>query len=178
MAATVLIREKNGAGETPTDKTSGTVRLKVADNATVDNNDPIVIPSSGQNYSMEKVLRLHIGGTGPDVQIEDLEFYMDGANGFGTGVKLWASNESAYTQPGIPDNANDPPEGPVGASPEAAMVDAFSYTSGSPLSLGAGPYSSINTDMGDYLYLVMEAESTATQGATPSETATFGYNEI
>jgi len=33
MAATMLIREKNGAGETATDKTSGTIRMKNADNA-------------------------------------------------------------------------------------------------------------------------------------------------
>ncbi len=36
MAASVQVRELNGAGETGTDKTSGTVRFKKADNATVD----------------------------------------------------------------------------------------------------------------------------------------------
>lgn len=177
MPATVQIREKNGAGETPTDKTSGTVRFKNADDATVDNNDPLVIPGSGQEYSVEKWLRLHIGGTGPSVEITDLEFYMDGANGFGTGVKLWARAIASYSTPGVPTEGNDPPQSPVNGTP-AALTDAFSYTSGSPLSLGAGPYSSINTDMGDYLILVMEVEPTASQGATPTETATFAYSEI
>ena len=36
MAATVQIREKNTAGQTATDKTSGTIRFKKADDATVD----------------------------------------------------------------------------------------------------------------------------------------------
>jgi hypothetical protein len=36
MAATVQIVEKNGAGGTTTDKTSGTIRFKNADNSTAD----------------------------------------------------------------------------------------------------------------------------------------------
>jgi len=44
MAATVTILEKNGAGGTTTDKTGGTVRLKKADNSTVDLINPLVKP--------------------------------------------------------------------------------------------------------------------------------------
>ena len=51
MAAIVLIREKNGAGENASDKTSATIRPKMADNPNVDSNDPLVIPATGQNYS-------------------------------------------------------------------------------------------------------------------------------
>lgn len=177
MVASVLVREKNGVGETATDKTSGTVRFKNADDATVDTNDPLVVPTSDREFSFEKFLRMQIGGTGPDTEITNLEFYMDGANGYGTGVKLWAKGVAAYTTPAIPVETNDPPEIPVGGTPVAA-TDAFTYTSGSPLSLGVGPFSTINTDMGDYLDLVMEVETTAVQGSLPAETATFRYDEL
>ena len=46
MAATVQIVEKNGAGGTTTDKTSGTIRFKNADNSTVDLVNPMVKPGS------------------------------------------------------------------------------------------------------------------------------------
>ena len=42
MAATVQIVEKNGAGGTQTDKTSGSIRFKNADNSTVDLVNPMV----------------------------------------------------------------------------------------------------------------------------------------
>ena len=172
MAASVQIREKNGSGETATDKTSGTVRFKNADNATVDNNDRLVVPATGQEYSYEKWLRMQIGATGPSVDIQNLKFYMDGANSFGTGVKLWAANDATYSTPVIPSEVDPTPKHNA-----VAMTDAFSYTSASPLSLGAGPYSTINTDMGDYLVLVMEVEPTASPGSLTAETATFSYDE-
>jgi len=177
MAATVLIREKNGSGETATDKTSGTVRFKNADNATVDANDPLVIPSSGQEYSFEKWLQMQIGGTGPDTNITNLEFYMDGSNDYGTGVELWCRAVAAFETPGIPSESNDPPEVPVNGTP-AAATDAFTYNLSGALSLGAGPYSGTNTDIGDYLILVMEVETSASQGSLSAETATFRYDEI
>lgn len=177
MAATVLVREKNGAGETATDKTSGTVRFKNADDANVDLNNPLIVPTTNREYSYEKWLRMHIGATGPSTQITGLEFYTDGAKGWQAGVKLWARSVSAYSTPGVPTETNDPPQAPVNGTP-AAMSDAFGYTSGSPLSLGAGPYSSTNTDMGDYLILVMEVEIGSSPGLLAAETVTFEYDEI
>lgn len=173
MAATVLVREKNGAGETATDKTSGTVRFKNADDATVDLNNPLIVPASGQEYSYEKWLRMHIGGTGPSSQITNLEFYMDGAKGWEATVKLWAAADATYSTPVVPAEGNDPPQHDA-----VGMTDAFTYTSGAPLSLGAGPYSTINTDMGSYLVLVMEVEPSSTPGTLAGETATFEYDEI
>lgn len=177
MAASVLVREKNGAGETATDKTSGTVRFRNSDSATVDLNNPLIVPSSDREYSFEKWLRMHIGATGPSSQITNLDFYMDGAKGWQAGVKLWGRSISAYSTPGVPTETNDPPQSPVNGTP-AALTDAFTWTSGSPLSLGAGPFSTINTDMGDYLILVMEVEVGSTPELLTAETATFEYDEI
>ncbi len=175
MAATVLIREKNGAGETATDKTSGTVRFKNADNATVDTNDPLIIPSTNREYSYEKFLRINFS-TAPSTQITNLEFYMDGSNDYGTGVKLWGRDLAAYTTPGVPTETNDPPQIPVGGTP-ASATNAFTWTSASPLDLGTGPFTGTG-DKGDYLDLVMEVETNATQGALTAETATWRYDEI
>lgn len=162
MAATVIVNEKNGAGETATDKTSGTVRFKLADNATVDLNDPITIPAAGSTISFEKILRLN--ATGTFTQIDNVNFYMDGANGMGTGVGVLYKTEGTYGTP-------IQPAGTTGFS------DIFAATSGSPVSLNAGTVTATG-DFGDYLTMIMEVQSTATQGTTPSETLTFSWDEI
>jgi hypothetical protein len=165
MVATVLIREKNGAGETATDKTSGTIRFKNADNATVDANNPMVIPGSGSDFSYEKYLRLNVS-VAPDTQIENLQAYSDGSNGFGTGVSGWYKTVGSYTTPTEPANAT-------------GFTDLFSATSGSPIDMDAtntGPFSEIG-DIGDYLVLMLEVASTAAQGALTAETVTFSYDE-
>ena len=174
MVATVQIREKNGA-EVPTDKTAGTIRMKAADDATVDANNPLVIPATGQNYSYEKWLRLYIGATGPDTNITNPKFYTDGTNSFGPNIKLWVSGQLAYITPISPSTANDPP-----LINTVAGTDAFSYSSGAPLALdvnNAGPYTGTLTDIADYLVVVMEAEAGATQGALAAEVMTFVYDE-
>lgn len=59
----------------------------------------------------------------------------------------------------------------------SGTTDAFTYTSGSPLSL-AGSISNPSTGpFGDGLELQMTVGSTASQGTTPSETLTFQYDE-
>jgi len=175
MAADVQIREKNGAGETPTDKTSLTVRFKNADDATVDTSDPLVIPTANREYSFEKVLQAFFN-TAPDTEITNMEAYMDGAKGWEALVKLWGRDLAAYTTPAVPTETNDPPEIPVNGTPVAA-TDAFSWTSGAPLDLGAGPFSGTG-DKGDYVYLVLEVEIGATQGTLATETFTLRYDEI
>jgi hypothetical protein len=163
MVATVQIIEKNGAGGTATDKTSGTIRFKNADNATVDNNNPLVIPPSGSDFSFEKWLRLNVT-VAPSVQISNLKFYTDGANELGAGVLLWAKAVTAYATPTEPANST-------------GYVNAFTYTSGAPLSLGAGAFTGTG-EKGDHAVCMMEVQNTATQGQTPSETITFSYDEI
>lgn len=178
MVATVIINEWN-ATASQTDKTSGTVRFKNANDATVDANNPLVIPTSGQEYSYEKWLRLQITGTPPDDRIDALQFYLDGANNYGSGVLVWAevTASNTFRTPGLPNESLDPP---LGGSGSLTMTDAFSYTSGAPLELavGARTYSASSTHIGDFVVLVMEVNSTATQGTLTAETATFEYDEI
>ncbi len=162
MVATVIINEKNGAGETATDKTSGTIRLKNADDATVNTSNPMVVPGSGSDWSFEKWLRLNVAGT--FTELTNLKFYTDGTSGFGTGVLTWAKAVTTFATP-------------AELTASTGYLDAFSYTSGSPLSLGAGPYTSTG-DIGSYLVMGLEVQSTASQGALTAEVLTFGYDEI
>ena len=183
MAANVIINEYNGiVPGTPSDKTSGTIRFKNADNAAVDLNDPLVVPASGQEYSFEKWLRLEIAG-GAFTQVSNLRAYSDGANGFGTGVKLWYAVTGAYIQPVIPSEAADPPQSAAAGTPVGNMADFFTSSQGAPIDLDGiniGPFTdgSPSESIGDFLVLVMEVEPTAGNGVLAAETLTFAYDEI
>lgn len=163
MAATVQIVEKNGAGGTTTDKTGGTIRLKKADNSTVDLINPLVKPAAGSDWGFEKWLRLNVTG-GTYTQITNIRSYTDGSSGLGAGINLWAKAVAAYATPAL------------GAS-SAGYVNAFTLTSGAPLALGAGPFTGTG-EKGDHMVLLPEVTSAAAGGLTPAETLTFAWDEI
>lgn len=168
MAAIVEIRSYHGTSpDAGTNVASGTLQFKQADNSTVDANNPIPVPGAGTNYSFIKQLRWYVGGTGPSNTINNLKFFTDGANGFGTGVSLTAKTSASYTNPVT-----------QGTGQLAGTTDVFTYTSGSPLSVtGSIASGNLNQAFGDYVQLQMAVASTASQGTTPSETLTFQYDE-
>lgn len=183
MAATVEIHEFNGAGGTETDKTSGTVRFKNADNATVDLVNPLVKPSSGQEYSYEKWLALV--ASGEYTQISNVQAYSDGTNSLGTGRKVWYEVAGSYRTPVIPSESADPPQTDVNGSPLENMSDFFGTSSGSPIdmdaTIGTSTPLSPNADeqrVSDFLTMVFEVETTASGGLTPTEDVTFSWDEI
>ncbi len=183
MAATVIINEYNGATGVKTDKSSGTVRFKNADDANVNLSDPLVVPSTGQEYAFEKWLRLEITDAGGFTQIDNLRAYSDGANNFTSGVKLWYAVSGVYMEPVVPDEAKDPPQSAAAGSPAENMADFFGATQGSPIDLDAintGPFTdgSPAEEIGDFLVLVMEVEPGASQGVLTAETLTFAFDEI
>lgn len=163
MAATVQIVEKNGAGGTTTDKTGGTVRMKKADNSTVDLVDPLVKPGSGSDWSFEKWLRANVSG-GTYSQITNLKAYTDGSSGLGTGVNVWWKAVTSYATP-------------AQGTASTGYANAFTYTSGAALSLGAGPFTSTG-EKGDHLVMLAEVTSAASGGLTAAETITFAWDEI
>lgn len=176
MAATVLIREKNTVSQTATDKTSGTIRFKKADDMNPDLNNPLVVPTSLTEYSYEKWLRMHISA-GTFTQVSNLRTYTAGSNPYGTGVKLWFKTIATFATPVIPSTSNDPP------THSTAFTDAFTYTSGAPLDmddLNAGPFDStaLPKDIGNYLIAVMEVEIGASQGVKSAATLTASWDEI
>ena len=67
------------------------VRFKTADDATIDNNNPIPIPVAGTNYSYMKHLYLYCG-TAPGTQVDNVRIYTDGG-GFGAGITVYSGDE-------------------------------------------------------------------------------------
>lgn len=180
MVATVVVTERNTTAFTATKKTTlstGTIRFKNADNATVDSNNRMVIPtagSTGRDYSFEKWIQLRVD-VAPAVDIQNIKAYSDGT-GFGTGVKVWYHTSTAadtVNGPQQPSSANDPPH--VAAS-TTNMTNFFTATSGSAISLSSTSYSSTGF-IGNYLVMVLEVESSATQGTLTPEVLTFSYDE-
>lgn len=163
MVATVQIVEKNGTAGTNTQKDSGTIRFKNADNATVNTSNPMVIPTAGNDFSYEKWTRLKVT-VAPDTNVSNLKFYTDGANGFGTGVTMFAKAVTTYVQP-------------AEATATAGYADAFTYTSGSALALGTGTFTGTG-EKGDHAVLILVVASTATQGSLTAETLTYSYDEL
>lgn len=164
MPATVQIIEKNGAGGTGTDKTSGSIRFKNADDATVDLSNPLVVPTApGFDYSFEKWLRLNVTG-GSYSQITNVRAYSDGSNGMGTGVEVYAKAVGSYATPGE-------------ATATTGYSSFFGYTTGSPLSLGAGPFTGTG-EKGDHLVLMARVSEAASGGLTPTETLTIAWDEV
>lgn len=166
MPATVNIVSHHGAaGATQTNVDGGSVRFKLSDDDTVDANNPIAIPTGADVYSYIKQFRFSAGTT-PSNTINNLKFYMDGANGFGTGVSLNVKTSASYTNPLTQTT-----------TALGSTASAFTYTSGSPLSV-TGSISNPSTGLfGDYIQMQMQVANTATQGTTGSETATFQYDE-
>lgn len=168
MAATIQIHEMS-ALDAGTDKTSGTVRFKDADNATVDLNNPLVIPDAGSIYSYTKKLRAYMEAP-PDTQIDNMRWYTDGANGFGTGVTATAKNLGVTW----------------GANYKTLMSggsDLFGYVVGAPLDgdgTDTGPFDSGDDDtyIGDLIELQMAVASTAAHGSLSAEALTLAYDEI
>lgn len=162
MAAIVRVVQKNGAGAVQTDA-SGGVRFKNADNSAVDLNNPMVKPTSGSDFSFEKWLRLEVTG-GTYSQITNIKAYSDGTNSLGTGILLWAKAVTSYSTP-------------AEATSSTGYNNFFGYTSGSPLNLGAGPYTSTG-EKGDHLVLMCEVQSTATGGLASGDSVFLAFDEI
>lgn len=168
MAATIEIHEMSDA-TTGTNKSSGTVRFKDADDATVDASNPLVIPADGSIYSYTKKLRAYMEDP-PNTNVSNLRWYTDGANGFGTGITVTCKNIGTT----------------FGSQYKTAMeggADLFGKTSGSPLDgdgTDTGPFVPGDDDsyIGDIIELQMAVASTASSGTLSAETLTLAYDEI
>lgn len=152
-----------------TEKTDGSVRLKNANNATVDTANGIVKPTTagGSDFSYEKWLRLKItadttsGST--SAAISALEFYTDGTNSFGTGGAMFVRATSTFTTPVEPTSTT-------------AFSDAFSFNSTSTLSLSTASHNSTGW-IGKFLVATFRGTTGIAVGLTPTETGTFKYSE-
>lgn len=184
MAATVTIRRWTGTegAETKTDITSGTTVLNAQDahEATASSSsNPTRIPDAGTNYSYWASIRLSADTT-PSGTINAIEFFTDGVNNLGTGLGLNVCAANTYDQAtgtagetghAIDDatNGHDDRDGSV--------ASAFTFTTGSPKSIGGSISNPSTGDFGDFILLQLTVGSTASPGVSGSETMSLRYDE-
>lgn len=170
-----------GSGE---DITSVNTRASTTDaHATGGTSYPIVIPPSASNYSYWVSTRLKCTVT-PDGTVDNLRWYTDGSSSLPSGVTCVCAKASTGADAGYRQATGT--QGETGleltqvnhSGLDAAPVDAFGKTEGSPLSL-AGTITNPSTgDFGDFLvYQIQVASSCTTTGATSAETFTWKYDE-
>jgi hypothetical protein len=193
MAATMKVYCDYGASgsitEQDTTANSPSIRLKTADDNTIDLNNPVRIPPSGQTYrSYWKHVYLYCSAA-PSQYVNNVKFYSDGSNGFGTGVSLKVGDQLP-----IKNNASNAgyvqATGTQGTTGNAivgnhtnvtSVSDAFTKTSGSPLSVTISETDSKIVNIGEtsnYVVLQLEVADTASPGLITAETLTFSYDEV
>jgi hypothetical protein len=193
MAATMSIRYDFGGS----DGSPGTeqdvdalgppsIRFKSADDATIDLNDPVLIPGAGTNYSFWKQLYLYCDD--PDGStIDNVLFYSDGDVDFGTGVTLMVGDELPTKNSGS-DAGYEVATGADGSGDEmvaahadlTGSTDADNLTVGSPLTVTISETDNeinLAAETSNYVVLQTDVISTASSGDSANETLTFAYDE-
>lgn len=166
MAATINITSYHGAaGGTTNNVDGGALRFKVADDDVADANAPVPIPAAGTNYSYIKQLRLN-ASVAPSNVLNNIRFYTDGGNGFGTGIALNVRTNATYTNPLT-----------QGTTALTGTANAFTYTSASPLAVAGSLTAPSTGPFGDYVQLQAAVSSTAVAGTSPGEVLTFAVDE-
>jgi hypothetical protein len=176
MAASVQIRRWTGATPTKTDVTSINSRLNAEDaHTTAGTSNSILIPAAGTNYSFWATFCLYIDAISSGT-VDNIQWYTDGTGSLGTGVGLVVSTADTYVEAtGTEGTSGTELTTGNHAGIAGTPVDAFTYNSGSPLSVdGSG---STTGDVGDQVVLQVTVGSTASSGATAQETLTFRYDD-
>lgn len=179
MAANVQVVRLTGAGPTATDVTSINTRANAYDtHSTGDTTNPITVPPSGSKYSYWVTTRLN-AVTSPSSIINNLKFFTDGANGFGTGVTCVGAPASSYVQAtGTPgDTGTELTQGNHAGLTEAP-ASVFGYTTGSPKSITGSISNPSTGEFGDRFVYQIAVDSTAGPGPTNQETFSWRYDEV
>jgi hypothetical protein len=184
MAATIQIIRKCGAsGATTTDITGINTRANTTDtHSTNDTSYPIKIPTAGSDYSYWVSTRLNCT-VSPVGTINNLRWYTDGANGFGTGVTCVVAKASTGANAGYRQATGTSGETGIELTQgnhsglDAAPVDAFGKTVAAPLSLTGTITNPTTGEFGDHVVYQVAVDSTAGTGATNAETFSWKYDE-
>lgn len=173
MAATVVIKQWTGA--TPTETTITNLRYKTADDPSgTDTTYPLVKPSTGSNYSYVATV-VPYATVAPTGTINNLTFYSDGSNTYGTGVTLKGIPlaQGSYAAA----TGTQGTSGTLSAAVYTSGVDLFTYSTGSPLSLTG----SLVSTTGDGTFQVVQSQmalsTSVSAGTLSAETFTFRYDE-
>jgi len=178
MAATIKINRLTGAGPTKTDITSANTVANATDShqsTASSSNNPIRIPSSGTNYSFWVATRLECS-VAPAGTVNNIRWFTDGSNTFGTGVSCKVQTATSYIQAtGTTGTTGDVLNTSNYSSLAGVTANAFGYTSGATLSVSGS--TSGTGDFGDLVVYQLEVISTASPGVTGQETFTWMYDE-
>lgn len=182
MAATVIINRWTGSTGSPT-KTAITGDNTVANasdahqSVAAGSSNPIRVPTSGTNYSYWVTTRLSASSS-PSGTINNLRWYTDGANNFGTGVTCKGQSATSYVQAtGTAGTTGTQLTTGNHAGLSGSPVDVFTFTSGSPKSLTGSISNPSTGDFGDFFVYQIEVGTTAGPGVTNQETFTWVYDE-
>jgi len=156
----------SGAGQTETDITGTGIDFITADNClnTSGNRttNPITIPAAGFAYSYKKWLKFSLGTTEPDTQVTNFKFWGAGTEPE-TGVVLdFYQTTSTYATP-------------VLATTNATFTAVSTATSGAKASIAG----TLNThgEQTDYLVMMLEVSTGASQGNMAQQTYNYSYDE-
>lgn len=176
MPATVVINRYTGSTGTKTAITSINSRANAADShSTGDTSNPIKKPTSGSNYSYWVTARLQ-ATSAPTGTIDNLRWFSDGTNNFGTGVTCNGNAASSYIQAtGTPGETGNQLTTTAHSGLSTGIADVFSHTSGSPKTLTG---STTGTgDFGQFFVYQLAVSTAVVAGATATETFTYRYDE-
>jgi len=195
MVATVAVFiDTGGSSGSPAASTDVTslspvqLRFKTADNATIDNADPIPIPATGNVNSFWKSIYLKCTG-GSFTQIDNVKFYTDGSN-FGTGIVTYVGDQLPTHNSGATTGyvlasgtvGTDGAEMVASYTGVSAKTNAFSFTSAGTTKTitisEAGGLIDASGESTNYLVTQMNVASTAGPGNLANETWTYQYDEI
>jgi hypothetical protein len=158
-----------------------TLKFKLADNPTIDTNNPIVIPSGATVYSYIKCVYLKCDANADVHTINNVKIYSDGASSstgvdVKVGLQFPTKNSGATTGYELSNSANEM----VSETALTSSASIYGYTSGAGLSVSISESGSIinaANETTNYIFLQMEVSNTASPGATTTETYTYSYDE-
>jgi hypothetical protein len=180
MAADIEIRRITGAtgSQTSTDISAINTRANAQDaHEPADVDNPVQKPTSGSKYSYWVTTVLH-AVTSPAGTIDNLRWYSDGANTFGTGITCKGQTATSYIQAtGTPGDTGTELTTGNHSGITAATVDVFTFVQGTPKTLTGSISNPTTGEFGDYFVYQMAVATNAAAGASTQETFTFRYDE-
>ncbi len=178
MAATITIRRWTGpvGSPTKTNITSINTRANAEDaHSTAGTTNSILVPVAGTNYSYWVSTRLSVDAI-TNGTVDNLNWYTDGSNNFGTGVNCKGNTATSYvTATGSPGTSGTQLSTTNYTSLTGAPVDVFALTASTPKVVSGS--TATTGDFGDFFVYQIEVGSAAGSGATAGETFTWKYDD-
>jgi hypothetical protein len=180
MVATVQIRRLTGVStsQTSSNLAGGNTRANAFDtHSTADTSNPVQKPTSGSKYSYWVTTRLNCTVT-PSGTIDNLRWFADGTNNFGTGITCNGQTATSYVQAtGTPGDTGTQLTTGNHSGLTAAPVDVFTFNSTSPKSMTGSINNPSTGEFGDYFVYQIAVTTAVSAGASAQETFTFRYDE-